>query len=187
MTNFSNRSAMVPVSRRVRAYFAPVNRATEAPAIFDPGKLGAFELDSPPPPWLDLGWVDNFVRLSLTPAEPLRAGIRGAAAAQFRGMLDARVEFDFREWGKLQMALAGGAEHMNVLAPDPNASAAASGGAPLPAVAVMPGSSAGEVIVGAGVVGSFAAGDIVAVDADYQQQTGYVGSGISAAYVNNAA
>jgi hypothetical protein len=27
----------------------------------------------------------------------------------------------------------------------------------------------------------------VAVDADYQQQTGYVGSGISAAYVNNAA
>jgi hypothetical protein len=30
-------------------------------------------------------------------------------------------------------------------------------------------------------------GDIVAVDADYQQQTGYVGSGISAAYVSNPA
>ena len=38
-------------------------------------------------------------------------------AAQFRGPLEARVEFDFREWGKLQMALAGGSEHMNVLAP----------------------------------------------------------------------
>jgi hypothetical protein len=50
-------------------------------------------------------------------------------------------------------------------------------------VAVLPGSSAGEVMVGAAVVGGFAAGDIVAVDADYQQQTGYVGSGISAAQV----
>src|SRR5438067_2876986 len=187
MTNFSNRSAMVPVSRRVRAYFAPVNRATEAPAIFDPGKLGAFELDSPPPPWLDLGWVDNFVRLSLTPAEPLRAGIRGAAAAQFRGMLDARVEFDFREWGKLQMALAGGSEHMNVLASDPNAPAQASGGTPLAAIAVLPGSTALEIFVGAGSVNSFSAGDVIAVDTDYQQQIGYVGTGVSAAYVSDAA
>jgi len=38
--------------------------------------------------------------------------------AQFRGPLEAGVEFDFREWGKLQMALASGAEHMNVLASD---------------------------------------------------------------------
>src|SRR5437764_1019216 len=75
-------------------------------------------LDSPPAPWIDLGWIDNFQRVSLTPSEPLRAGIRGAAAAQFRGILDARIEFDFREWGKLQMALAGGSEHMNVLATD---------------------------------------------------------------------
>ena len=186
MTNFSNRSAMVPVSRRVRAYFAPVNRATEAPAIFDPGKLGAFQLDSPPPPWLDLGWVDNFARLSLTPAEPLRAGVRGAAAAQFRGMLDARVEFDFREWGKLQMALAGGSEHMNVLASDPNVAAQPSGGTPLAAIAALPSSTAFEIFVGATSVSSFSIGDIIAVDADYQQQTGYVGAGISAAYVNSS-
>jgi hypothetical protein len=187
MTTFSNRAAMVPVSRRVRAYFAPVNRATEAPAIFDPGKLGAFQLDSPPSPWLDLGWVDNFERVSLTPAEPLRAGVRGAAAAQFRGVLDARVEFDFREWGKLQMALAGGSEHMNVLASDPNAPAQPSGGTALAAIAVLPSSTAFEIFVGAAAVSSFSVGDIVAVDADYQQQTGYVGAGISAAYVNNSA
>src|SRR6266436_3544792 len=168
MTSFSNRSAMVPVSRRVRAYFAPVNRATEAPAIFDPGKLGAFQLDSPPSPWLDLGWVDNFERVSLTPSGPLRAGVRGAAAAQFRGVLDARVEFDFREWGKLQMALAGGSEHMNVLASDPASAAQPSGGAALAAVAVLTGSTAGEIIVGAGPISSFAVGNIVAVDVDYQ-------------------
>jgi hypothetical protein len=187
MTSFAVRPAMVPVSRRVRAYFAPVNRSSESPSIFDPGKYGAFPLDSPPAPWLDLGWIDNFQRVSLTPTEPLRAGVRAAAAAQFRGALDARVEFNFREWGKLQMALAGGAEHMNVLASDPSAALQPSGGAPLPAVAVLPASSATEVIVGAGSVSAFSVGNIIAVDADYQQQTGYVGSGISAAYVNNPA
>jgi len=178
---------MVPITRRIRAYFAPVNRATETAALFDPGKYGAFPLDSPPAPWLDLGWIDNFQRVSLTPAEPLRAGVRGAAAAQFRGVLDARIEFDFREWGKLQMALAGGSEHMNVLASSPNAAPTPSGGSPLAAIAVLAGSTPGEVIVGATAVAGFSPGDIIAVDADYQQQTGYVGSGISAAYVNNSA
>ena len=142
-TNYANRAAMVPIGRRVRAYFAPVDRAIENPAIFDPGKSGLFPLDAPPAPWLDLGWIDNFQRVSLTPTEAMRTGARGASAAQFRGPLDARVEFDFREWGKLQMALAGGSEHMNVLATDPSATAVPSGGAPIAAVTVMPGSSAG--------------------------------------------
>jgi hypothetical protein len=144
-----------------------------------------FSLDSPPAPWIDLVWIDNFQRISLTPSEPLRAGIRGAAAAQFRGILDARIEFDFREWGKLQMALAGGSEHMNVLASDPNAAAQPSCGIPLPAAAVLSGSTATQINVGVGVVNEFTVGDVIAVDADYQQQTGYVGSGISGAYVNN--
>ena len=187
MSSFAIRGGMVPLGQRVRAYFAPVNRANEIPTLFDPGKSGAFALDAPPAPWIDLGWIDNFQRVSLTPSEPLRAGIRGAAVAQFRGLLDARIEFDFREWGKLQMALAGGSEHMNVLASDPNAAAQPSGGSPLSAIAVLPGSSAGEVIVGAGPIASFSVGNVIAVDADYQQQTGYVGSGISAAYVNNPA
>jgi hypothetical protein len=181
------RAAMVPVSRQVRAYFAPINRVSGAPTIFDPGKYGAFLLNSPPAPWLDLGWVDNFQRVCATPVEPLRAGMRGAPAAQFRGTLDARIEFDFREWGKLQMALAGGSEHMNILAPDPNAAPQPSGGTPLAAVALLSGSTASELVLGVGAVSAFSVGDIVAVDSDYQQQTGYVGTGISAAYVNNAA
>lgn len=187
MSSFAIRPAMVPVSRRVRAYFAPMDRSAETSAIFDPGKSGVFALESPPTPWLDLGWIDNFQRFSLTPTEPLRAGTRGAATAQYRGILDARLEFDFREWGKLQMALAGGSEHMNVLASDPNANAQPSGGTPLSAIAVLSGSSAGEVVVGATAVAGFSAGDIIAVDADYAQQAGYVGSGIAGAYVNNAA
>ncbi len=76
---------------------------------------------------------------------------------------------------------------MNVLASDPSANAQPSGGTPVAAVAVLPGSTATEIVLGAGAVDGFASGDMLAVDADYQQQTGYVGSGISAAYVSDPA
>src|SRR5579862_1976668 len=95
------RAAMVPITRRVRAYFAPMTRVSGTPTLFDPGKCGLFALDAPPAPWIDLGWIDNFQRFCGTGTEPLRAGTRGAPALQYRGVLDARVEFDFREWGKL--------------------------------------------------------------------------------------
>jgi len=181
------RAPMVPITHRMRAYFAPVDRGSETPTIFDPGKYGLFPLDSPPSPWLDLGWIDGFQRFSGSITEPLRSGSAAAPATQFRAMLDARIAFDFREWGKLQMALACGFEHMNVLATDPDADAQPSGGTPLSAVAVLPGSTATEIVVGAGAAASFAAGDIVVVEADYQQQTGYVGTGISAAYISDPA
>jgi hypothetical protein len=181
------RAAMIPVTRQIRAYFAPMNRTAGTPSIFDPGKYGPFLLDAPPAPWLDLGWVDNFQRLCTTLTAPLRAGVPGSPAAQFRGPIDARIEFDFREWGKLQMALACGSEHMNVLASAPNANAQPSGGTPLPAVAILSGSTASQIIVGVGAVNAFAVGDVIAVDADYQQQTGYVGTGIAAAYVSDPA
>ena len=179
------RAAMVPIARRMRAYFAPVDRSTGAPGLFDPGKCGLFLLDAPPAPWIDLGWIDNFQRFCGTTTETLRAGSGGAPASHYRGPLDARLEFDFREWGKLQMALASGSEHMNVLASDPNASPQPSGGTPLPAVSVLAGSTASEIVVGAGAVDGFSLSDIIAVDADYQQQIGYVGTGIAAAYVSD--
>jgi hypothetical protein len=181
------RPAMVPVTRQMRAYFAPVNRTTESPTIFDPAAAGAFPLDSPPAPWLDLGWIDDFSRYYDTPTDVVRSGTTALPAAQFRGPVEARVEFDFREWGKLQMALAGGSEHMNVLATSPSATPAPSGGTPISAVAVLPGSTASEIIFGSGAVNGFVVGNILAVDLDYQQQIGYVGSGISAAYVSNPA
>ncbi len=181
------RSAMVPVTRRMRAYFAPVAREAGAASIFDPGKHGAFPLSQPPSPWLDLGWIDNFQRVSNTNTEAVQAGARGAATLQFRGPLSARLEFDFREWGKLQMALACGSEHMNVLAPDSNAVAKPSGATGLPATAVLNSSTANEIIVGPGAVDAFSVGDLVAVDVDYSSAPGYVGTGISAAYVKDPA
>ena len=181
------RAPMVPVTRQMRAYFAPVSRTTETPTVFDPAVAGVFALDAPPAPWLDLGWIDDFARFYNTPADVVWSGPRALPAAQFRGPLEARVEFDFREWGKLQMALAGGSEHMNVLATSPSATPAPSGGTPIAAVALLPGSTASELIFGVGAVNAFAPGNLIAVDLDYQQQTGYVGSGIAAAYVSNPA
>ncbi|MGD0269380.1 MAG: hypothetical protein ABSB14_09975 [Candidatus Sulfotelmatobacter sp.] len=181
------RSAMVPVTRQMRAYFAPVNRITETPTIFDPAASGVFALDAPPAPWLDLGWIEGFERYYDTPTDVVRSGANALPSVQFRGPIEARVEFDFREWGKLQMALAGGSEHMNVLATSPSAALAPSGGTPIPAAAVLAGSTANELVFGIDVVSAFVVGNLIAVDVDYQQQIGYVGSGISAAYVSSAA
>lgn len=182
------RAAMVPVMRQMRAYFAPVNRVTETPTIFDPGLCGVFALNSPPAPWLDLGWVENFERWYDTATGVVRSGAKTLPAAQFRGPQEARVGFDFRQWGKLQMALAGGSENMNVLAPAAgSATPAPSGGAPAPGVAVLAGSTASQLVFGTGVGSAFSAGCLIAVDVDYQQQIGYVGSGIAAACVGSAA
>jgi len=187
MSNVVVRPAMVAVSRRVRAYFAPFDRTANRPAIFDPGKHGAFLLDAPPSPWIDLGEIEKFQRTSGTEVQAMIAGTTGTPAGQFRRALDAKVEFEFREWGKLQMALAGGSEHMNVLALDPDASARPSGGIPVGAVGVLDGSTTNEIVVGAGAVDAFAVGDIVAVDLDYAQQTGWVGTGVASAYVKDPA
>lgn len=181
----AQRGAMVAVTRRMRAYFAPVDRVKQTATIFDPGVSAEFLLDAPPAPWVDLGWIENFERWYETPGELVRGGAKGQVSAQFRTVEVVKVEFDFCQWGKLQMALAGGAEHMNVLQPVGTAAASPSGGTPEGAVAVLAGSTATELVLGNGVVERFPAGCLVAVDVDYQQQVGYVGSGITAAYVND--
>ena len=180
------RTAMVPVAGQARAYFAPVERSTGAVSVFDPGKHGRFALETPPAPWVDVGWIANFRRYTKTEVEAEAAGWEEATAARFRSRLQGGVEFDFRDWGKLQMALAGGSQHLNVLASETDAEARPGGGSPLAAVAAQAGSTASEIVVGGSALGLFAAGDLVAVDEDYQQQTGYVGTGIAAAYVKAA-
>jgi hypothetical protein len=173
------------IARKVQAYFAPVNRETGAPTVFDP----ACELDLNvlPAPWLGAGEVRNFRRTAGTKLTPVTAGAKGATTGQFRSGMEARVAFEFCEWGKLQMAIAGGSQHMNVLAEDAQATASPSGGAAASPVAVLSGSSAQELVLGPGAVDAVNADDWVAVDVDYMGQTGYVGSGIFAAFVKDPA
>src|SRR5438270_558661 len=168
------RGPMQPVVPRMRAYFAPVARAGATPSVFDPAKNATFSLDAPPAPWIDVGWIENFERSSSTKLLPLFAGVLGAAQSQFRSFLNAQVKFNFTAWGKLQMALSSGSQHMNILAELPNAAGQPSGGAPILPAAVLPGSTAIEIAVRVRALNSFAAGDIIAVDTDYAQQVGYV-------------
>lgn len=179
-------SAPAPVARRVRAYFAPVNRATQTPVLFDPAEQGAFNLSAPPSPWIDLGWIQNFARKSASKSAPLLTGIPAAPLEQVRATLEAEVSCEFQSWTKLTMALATGAQHMNLLAAASGATAAADGAQAATAVAPQSGSTALSIVLSANDAANFKAGSLIACDVDYAAQTGYVGSPVAGAYVRTA-
>ena len=180
-------ASVAPVGRRVRAYFAPVNRAAGVPTVFDASGLAGFNVDAPPAPWVDLGWCAGFARRCGTKIEALVAGAPGFAVGQVRTNVDATVSLEFESWGKVQMALTAGAQQMNVLAVASGAAANGSGGTAASAVAVQAGSTAGQLVVGAGAAAGFSVGDVVAVDVDYSGLVGFVGSGVSGGYVRSSA
>lgn len=178
-------NAMPPVASRVRAYFAPVDRVNRVPTVFDPSVSGQFSLDAPPSPWIDLGWIENFTRKSLSKIAPLMTGSPAVSGFQVKDTLDASVSFHFKTWSKLSMALSAGSQHMNLVAATGSGSANGSGSkgtAAIPLSAI--GSTATSLAMSS--TAGFSAGCIVAVDVDYAGQTGYVGSGVSAAYVQSA-
>ncbi|WP_446745005.1 hypothetical protein [Silvibacterium acidisoli] len=181
-------SAMPPVTRRVRAYFAPVDRTNRKVSVFDPSLSGQFALDTPPLPWIDLGWIEDFARKSLSKTTGLTTGSPALTHYQVRESIDASVSFRFKTWTKLSMALAGGTQHMNLLEP---ASGAAANGSGAKAAAAVPlaasGSTASFLAMASGASAGFTAGSIVAVDNDYAAQSGYIGSGVSAGYVSATA
>jgi hypothetical protein len=179
-------SAPAPVTRRVRAYFAPVNRVTATPTLFDPSEQGAFSLDTPPAPWISLGWIQAFTRSPKSKTAPVLSGIPAATLEQVRETLQAQVSFQFLSWTKLTMALATGAQHMNLLAAATSATAAADGAQAAPAVTVQAGSTASSIMLAATDAAKFTPSSIIALDADYTGQTGYVGAPISGAYVRQA-
>jgi hypothetical protein len=179
-------SAPPPVARRVRAYFAPVNRVAQIPTLFDPSQQGDFNLDAPPAPWINLGWIQDFVRKPASKSSPLLTGIPAAPLEQVRETLQAQVNLQFLSWTKLSMALATGSQHMNVLAVASGAAAAADGAQAIPAVTPQSGSTSTLILLAASDAAKFAPGSIVAVDADYTGQTGFVGTPVSGAYVRQA-
>jgi hypothetical protein len=104
-------------------------------------------------------------------------GIPAAPLEQTLGTLEAQLAFEFLSWTKLTMALATASQHMNVLA------TVADGPNAVPAVAVQSGSTASAIQLTTDAAAGFAPGSMIAVDADYGGQTGYVGSPISGAYL----
>jgi len=183
-------ASVAPVTRRVRAYFAPVDRAAGQATIFDASGISGFNPDAPPSPWVDLGWCAHFARKSGTKVAALNAGAPGIAVGQVRSEVEAQVSLEFESWGKLQLALSAGVQQMNVLRVQAGAAANGSGGVAMAAVPLTPGStitSATALDVGTTAAAGFVVGDVVAVDVDYIGQTGYVGSGVSGGYVKSVA
>lgn len=179
-------SAPAPVTRRVRAYFAPVNRAAQTPVLFDPSQQGGFSLDAPPAPWIDLGWIQDFARTPASKSTALLTGIPAAALEQVRESVQAEVSLKFLSWTKLTMALATGSQHMNALAVASDPTPAADGAPATPAVIPESGSTSTSILLASADAAKFAAGSIVAVDVDYTGQTGYVGCPVAGAYVRQA-
>jgi hypothetical protein len=161
---------------QVRAYFAPVNRTTETGTVFDPS--AAFNLHSPPSPWVNLGLVRNFKRVAKTTMGAVRSGLAGVTQVQFRQLVDARVSLDFCEWGKLQMAVAASSQHMNVLE-STGAQARASGGIAKPGQPIFAGSTASQILLDPSVLSNYSVGELVVVDVDYASGNLYLGTGIT--------
>jgi hypothetical protein len=179
-------SAPVPVTRRVRGYFAPVSRATQTPVLFDPAEQGRFSLDAPPAPWISLGWIQGFTRKPGSKSALVLTGIPATLLSQVRETLQAQVNLQFLSWTKLTMALSTGSQHMNVLAPASGAVAAVDGAQASTAVIPQAGSTASSIVLVPADAAKFAAGSLVALDIDYTGQTGFVGAPISGAYLRQA-
>jgi hypothetical protein len=145
--------------------------------------MDSFNLDAPPAPWVDLGWIQNFTRKTTSKSGSIFTGVPAAPLEQTRSSLEAQLTFEFLSWTKLTMALSTGAQHMNLLAPATGAPAAADGAQASPAVTVQSGSTASVIQLSASDAANFTAGSMIAVDADYTGETGYVGSPISGAYL----
>jgi hypothetical protein len=177
---------MPPIVGRVSAYFAPVNRTAQQATIFDAAQSGSFALNSPPAPWVGLGWIANFTRKSGTKIEPVRTGAPATTQLQARTEIDATVSFAFESWGKLQLALSAGTQQMNLLKAAAGATAEGSGGTAVAAVPLQTGSTATVLQLSATAAAAFTVGELVAVDIDYTTQTGFVGSGVSGAYLQTA-
>ncbi len=138
-------------------------------------------------PWLDLGWIQGFERTSGTAIAAVKTGAPTATQMQVRSDIEATVRFSFESWGKLQLSLAAGTQQMNLLAAASGAGAAGSGGTAMGATPLVAGSTATTLNVGVAAAVSFPVGGPVAVDADYASgQTGFVGSGVSGAYLRSA-
>jgi hypothetical protein len=180
---YAKRSQMATASRTVRAYAAPVNRTAGIITAFDPASPFGFNLDAPPAPWLDLGWIENFQRTAATRYDQVRTGAAAYIATQYRAQPEARVEFDLLSWGKVQLALSGGTQQMNVLAEEPGRLPAPSGGMAMAGSTVQSGSTTTEIVLTTDQLSCYNVGDIVAVDVDYTGETGYLGSGAPGTYL----
>ena len=171
------------ITTGVQAYFAPVDRTNAITTPFDAGLMGRFATNIPPPGWGHAGLVRNFKRLPASTITPLWSGTPATVKTQVRAAIGEEVEFEFPAWNRLSMELSAGTQTLNLLQSADGASAGPSGGAALPAEALLSGSTAMELQLKPATL--VQPGDVVVVDEDYAGQTGYLGSGAPGAFLSS--
>lgn len=164
----------------VRAYFAPVDRANALPLTFDPASGGRFLLDTPPSGWWSAGSVLAFERGSASKINVVLSGAPATVKTQASSTIEEEVGCTFAGWTRLAVALSSGVQTMNLLLTARGAVGNPSGGAAASAEVLQGGSTASTLRLAATT--AVQAGDMVVVDADYNGQTGYLGSGAPGAY-----
>lgn len=171
------------ITRRTRAYFAPVNRATGQPTFFNSELSSTWQSDAPPAPWIDLGWIYDLERTSTSKIAAVDTGSPSIIKVQVRTELSATVSCSFASWTKLTMALTSGSEHMNILTTSTltqqNTQSA------IPALTLQLNSTATVLYPTPTAISTIMPGSLVVVDDDYNSEAGFLGAGVSAAYVQS--
>jgi len=126
------------------------------------------------------------VRTSTSKIAAVDTGSPSTVRAQVRTDLGAMVSCSFASWTKLTMALTSGSEHMNVLAlASLDGQSAGAGVKAISALALQLNSTSTTLYLTSTAVSTIAPGSIVVVDNDYNGESGFIGSGTSAAYVQS--
>ena len=180
--------ALPLVVGRTRVYFAPVQRSTGEPTIFDPASSAGWSGGASVAPWVDLGCVSGLSRVSESVLGEVYTSTPSTLRVQTKQKVAASVSFRFAQWSKLSMALASGSQHMNVLVTSgASAQVAGAGGPAVAAVALAANSSSTVLYLATPALALPPVGGLIVVDQDYASQAGFVGSGVSGGYVQTPA
>ena len=179
-------SAPATVARRVRGYFAAVNRAAQTPVIFDPSEQGGFSLDAPPSPWISLGWIQEFTRKAGSKSAAVLTGIPASHAGAGARDAGGAGKFGISELDQADHGPGDGIATHERAGTGERSFSGRGWRIAATAVTVQSGSTATFVALASADAAKFTAGSIIALDADYTGQTGFVGSPVSGAYVRTA-
>lgn len=170
------RRNMLLIGAGWRAFYAPYNISlgsavadtTQGPNILDLTK-GPFDENNLPAGWFDLGWIKDFAMSPESKVGNIRSGYRGAVRSKVRGMVGEKMQFKFREAGRMQYKIATGTDVINLLAGGAVTSTtgpvSASGSTKVAMISYNPAGPSVTVAAGSGSL--FSVNDLIVVDKDY--------------------
>lgn len=124
------RQGQLTVGAGWRAFFAPFNQAlavsqssiSSGPSIYDLQVFNRFVDSTPPPGWVDLGYISNFKFTPGSKVGNVPTGYRGAIRAKYRAEVGEKLQFEFDEMTRMALSISSGTQVFNFLATSASAS-----------------------------------------------------------------